>query len=176
LAATARSEFLSVDDDLVRLLELALPRAADDGSRARLLARLARELLGDPLAGQRRRALSDEALRLARTSGDLHVLAEVLDARLHALWDPAGAHDRLRAATEILALSRRAGDSALELSASFWRFVALMELARVAEAEVVLGAYQRAATAGGTRRRRCSRCPGTRCSPTCGDGSMSRPR
>ena len=149
LAAVARSQFLSVDDDLARLLEQALPRAAEDGSRARLLARLARELLGDPLGGERRRALADEALRLARTTGDSQVLAEVLDARLHALWDPAGALDRLEAATEIVALSRQAGDKALELSGTFWRFVALMELARVDEAEVVLGAYQRAASAAG---------------------------
>ncbi len=149
LAAVARSEFLSVDDDLVRLLEQALPRAAEDGSRARLLARLARELLGDPLAGEQRRVLADEALRLARTAGTGGVLAEVLDARLHALWDPAGALDRLEAATEIVELSRQTGDGALELSGLFWRFVALMEMARVAEAEVVLGAYQRAATAAG---------------------------
>ncbi len=149
LAAVARSEFLSVDDDLMRLLEQALPRATEDGPRARLLARLARELMGDPLAGERRRALADEALRLARTTGDDQVLAEALDARLHALWDPAGALDRLGAATEIVALSRQAGDKALELSGIFWRFVALMELARVDEAEVVLGTYQRAANAAG---------------------------
>ena len=149
LSATARSEFLAVDDDLVRLLEQALPLAADDGTRARLLARLAREQLGDPLAGARRRVVADEALRLARAAGDRGVLAEVLDARLHALWDPAGALDRLHDATEIVELSRQAGDGGLELSGTFWRFVALMELARVDEAEVVLGAYQRAATAAG---------------------------
>ena len=149
LAAVPRSEFLSVDDDLVRLLEQALHRDADDTSRARLSARLARELLGDPLAGDRRRALADEALRLARGVGDRAVLAEVLDARLHALWDPGGALDRLAAATEIVELARPAGQGALELAGTFWRFVALMELARVAEAEVVLGAYQRAATAAG---------------------------
>src|SRR5690242_19627446 len=65
LHAAQRGEFLAVDDGLVRLLETALPRAADDASRARLLARLSRELLGDPLAGPRRRTLADEALMLA---------------------------------------------------------------------------------------------------------------
>ena len=149
LAAAPRAEFLAVDDELLRLLEQALPRAADDGSRARLLARMARELLGDPLAGERRRALADEALRSARADGDDQVLAEVLDARLHALWDPAGALSRLETASSIVDLSRRAGDGALELSGTFWRFVALMELARVDEAEVVLAAYHRAATAAG---------------------------
>jgi tetratricopeptide (TPR) repeat protein len=149
LAAVGRSEFLAVDDDLVRLIERALSRATDDATRARLLARLARELLGDPLAGARRRALADEALRLARAAADAQSLAEVLDARLHALWDPGGAVDRLEAASEIVQLSHEAGDSALELSGTFWRFIALMELGRVAEAELVLGAYQRIATALG---------------------------
>src|SRR5437763_1496490 len=39
LHAAQRGEFLGVDDGVVRLLETALPRAADDASRARLLAR-----------------------------------------------------------------------------------------------------------------------------------------
>jgi hypothetical protein len=70
LTAPSQAEFLDVDTGLVRLLELALRQAPDDAMRARLLARLARELLGDSSAGPRRRALSDEALKLARDSGD----------------------------------------------------------------------------------------------------------
>ena len=76
---------------MIRLLEKALGLTADDGIRARLLARMSRELLGEPLAGPRRRSLADEALTAARRAGDDSVLAEVLDARLYALWDPAGA-------------------------------------------------------------------------------------
>src|SRR6266852_5972243 len=71
-------------------------------TRSRVFARLAHELLGDASAGARRRALVDEALELARGSNDKQTLAEVLDARLHALWDPAGAEDRLATATEIV--------------------------------------------------------------------------
>ena len=88
LMAPSRAEFLDVDVGLIRLLELALPQAPDASMRARLLARLARELLADSSAGPRRRALTDEAVRLARLAQDPQVLAEVLDARLHALWDP----------------------------------------------------------------------------------------
>ena len=106
LHAAQRGEFLGVDDGLVRLLDRALARSADDVSRARLLARLSRELLGDPLAGPRRRSLADEALMLASRSGDDSALAEVLDARLYALWDPAGARDRLDAAAELIRLGR----------------------------------------------------------------------
>jgi tetratricopeptide (TPR) repeat protein len=145
LHAPRRSEFLAVDDALVRLLEQALGRPTGDGTRARLLAGLARELLGDPLAGSRRRAVVDEALLLARRAGDDQVLAEVLDARLHALWDPAGVADRLGAAVEIVELARATGDDRRERSGLFWHFVALMELARVDEAELALASFERSA-------------------------------
>jgi hypothetical protein len=77
------------------------------------------------------------------------VLAEVLDARLYALWDPAGAEDRLETAAALIQLGQAAGDRVRERAGLFWRFVALMELARVDEAEVALGAYERAAHASG---------------------------
>jgi hypothetical protein len=149
LTAPSQAEFLDVDTGLVRLLELAVPQAPDGSTKARLLARLARELLGDSSAGPRRRALADEALKLARDCGEPRVLAEVLDARLHALWDPDGAEDRLAAASEIIELARAAGDDGRERQGIFWRFVALMELARVAEAESALAAFHRAAAAAG---------------------------
>jgi hypothetical protein len=145
--APSKSEFLDINIGMVRLLELARPHALDDGTKARLLGRLARELLADSSAGPRRRALTDEAVKLARASQDPKVLAEVLDARLQALWDPHGAEDRLAAASEIIDLARAAGDGARERDGMFWRFVALMELARVADAESALAAFHRAATA-----------------------------
>jgi tetratricopeptide (TPR) repeat protein len=149
LHAAQRGEFLAVDDSLIRLLEKALGRTGDDGIRARLLARMSRELLGDPLAGPRRRSLADEALAAARRAGDEAVLAEVLDARLYALWDPAGAEDRLTTAAKLIRLGRASGDEGRERDGLFWRFVALMELARVDEAEVALAAYERTADASG---------------------------
>jgi hypothetical protein len=91
----------------------------------------------------------DEALMLANRAGDGSALAEVLDARLYALWDPAGAQDRLDAASELIRLGLAAGDGARERDGLFWRFVALMELARVDEAEVALAAFERAAAAAG---------------------------
>ncbi|MDR2988779.1 MAG: ATP-binding protein, partial [Nocardiopsaceae bacterium] len=148
LAAPSQVAFLAFDLSLIRLLEIAAGRAADGRLRARVLARLARELLADPAAAARRRALVDEALALARAAGEPAVLAEVLDARLHALWDPAAAEDRLAAASEIIDLARAAGDDAHERHGMFWRFVALMELGRVAEAESALAAFERAAQLG----------------------------
>jgi tetratricopeptide (TPR) repeat protein len=149
LTAPSQAEFLDINAGLIRLLELALPQAPDDATKARLLGRLARELLADSSAGPRRGGLTDEAVKLARESQDPKVLAEVLDARLNALWDPAGAEDRLAAASEIIDLARAAGDGARERDGMFWRFVALMELARVAEAESALATFHRAAAAAG---------------------------
>jgi hypothetical protein len=112
------AEFLDLDVDLVRLLEAAAGRVGDDGTRARVLARLAYELLGDASAGPRRRELADQALRLARACGDPQTLAEVLAT-----------------ASKIVELARATGGGARERRGLFWRFVALMELGRVAEAE-----------------------------------------
>ena len=152
LTAPSRAEFLDVDTGLSGCWSWPFRGRRTTARRARLLARLAHELLGDSSAGPRRRALADEALKLARDGGEPGMLAEVLDARLHALWDPAGAEDRLAAASEIIDLARAAGDGARERDGMFWRFVALMELARVAEAESALAAFDRAAVAAGDRQ------------------------
>jgi hypothetical protein len=149
LHAPSTAEFLDLDVDLIRLLEVAADRAGDDGTRARVLARLAYELLADAAAGRRRRELADQALRLARGTGDPRVLAEVLDRRLHALWDPAAAAERLATASEIVELARATGDGARERRGLFWRFMALMELGRVAEAESALATFEREAAAAG---------------------------
>ena len=149
LRAPPRATFLAVDPPLIRLLEMAAGCEMEASLRARVLARLARELLADPGAAARRRALADEALALARGAGEPAVLAEVLDARLHALWDPAAAGDRLAAASEIIDLARAAGDAAQERSGMFWRFIALMELGQVGEAESALAAFERAAHVAG---------------------------
>jgi tetratricopeptide (TPR) repeat protein len=149
LRTDSAERFLGVDTGLVLLLESALRRTDDAGPRARLLARLAYALLGDAQAADRRRGLIEEALSAARRSADPAVLAEVLDARLHALWDAAGAHDRLTTADEIAELARGSAQPERERRALFWRFVALMELARVPEAESALAAFERQARLAG---------------------------
>ena len=148
-AVSDASGFLIVDGAVLRLLELAASWAADDATRALVLARLARELLGDASAADRRRALIDEAETLARRCGDARVLGEVLDSRLHAVWQPEGVHDRLRVGAEIVALGRSCGAEPLEWNGMFWQFTALMELGRVAEAESVLAVYENAVTSAG---------------------------
>jgi hypothetical protein len=51
LRAAPAAAFLDLDPSLIRLLEIAAERARDDATRSRILARLARELLGDASAG-----------------------------------------------------------------------------------------------------------------------------
>ncbi|GAA2672445.1 ATP-binding protein [Actinoplanes palleronii] len=144
-----RLEFLVPDVALIRLLESAAAQSRPAGVRARLLIRLARELLYDPSAARRRRELVAEAVRLARGAGDAGTLAEVLDGRLHALWDPAAARDRLASASEIVELARQAGDTSAELRGLFWRFTALVELGDLEAAEAVLTTYARTAELAG---------------------------
>jgi hypothetical protein len=143
LTTPSRAEFLDLDVGLIRLLEAAAGRPLPPSTRARVLARLARELLGDPSAGVRRRELIDEAVTLARTAGDPGTIAEVLDCRLHALWDPAAADERLTTASEIVEQARRAGDAVAERRGLFWRFIALTELGELGDAEAALTAYAR---------------------------------
>ena len=145
----SRARFLDVDPALIELLEAAVAGAKEPAVRARLLSRLARELLGDASSEARRRQLVDDALRLARESGDRVAIADALDARLHALWDPAGVDERRVAASEIIEQARLAGDRALERRGLFWRFVALMELGRVDEAAGVLMTFRHAARDAG---------------------------
>jgi hypothetical protein len=149
MTAPSRAGFLDLDTGLVRLLETAARRPLLPAHRARVLARLARELLGDSSAGQRRRDLIDEAVTLARMSGSPSTIAEVLDSRLHALWDPAAARERLTTAAEIIEQAHTAGEAGTELRGLFWRFVALAELGDLAAAESALTAYARAGAATG---------------------------
>jgi tetratricopeptide (TPR) repeat protein len=144
LASPSRGEFLTLDTALVRLLEEAASTARPATTRARVLVRLAGELLADPSASPRRRRLADEAVRTAREIGDPATLAEVLDGRLHAVWEPGAVEERLAVSARIVELARQAGVAALERRGLFWRFTALVELGDLAAAEAALVAYARA--------------------------------
>ncbi|MGQ0434367.1 MAG: AAA family ATPase [Microthrixaceae bacterium] len=76
-----------VDDDRVAVLEAALDAvgAADTTVRARLLATLAAELAFE-VDDTRRRALSDEAVAIARRMGDQAALMHVLLLRFSTIW------------------------------------------------------------------------------------------
>ena len=149
LRAPTQAAFLAVDPPLIRPLEIASARPADGPVRARVLARLARELLADVSARTRRRALADEALALVRAAGNRRCWPRCWMRGCRRCGIPAAAADRLAVASEIIDLAWAGGEDAQERRGMFWRFVALMELGRVAEAESVLAAFERTAQQAG---------------------------
>jgi DNA-binding CsgD family transcriptional regulator len=138
-----------VDPVEVRLLEEALVDlgGADSPLRARVLARLARALLFTPQV-ERRRALSEQAVALARRLGDPATLAAVLYDRHLAVWGPdrtEGAGERLAIATEVVTLASRIGDRAMALRGRVLRRADLLELGDMAGFDADLAAAERTA-------------------------------
>jgi DNA-binding CsgD family transcriptional regulator len=138
-----------VDRVEVALLEDALAALArDEGPlRARVLARLAKALLFTSQA-ERRLALSEEAVGLARRLGDPATLAAVLYDRHLAIWGSEKAEaagERLAAATEVVRLAERTGDRAMELRGRGLRRTDLLELGDLAGFDAELGASERTA-------------------------------
>ncbi len=142
------SQLGRVEEDVAALLQEALGALGGEDSplRARLLARLALELYyaGDP---QRRLALSEEAVALARRLGDPLTLATCLDARHYALWRPETVPERLAVAAELRQIAEAVGDPELELEGAGWTVVDLLELGDVAGADIQIAAASRLAAA-----------------------------
>jgi hypothetical protein len=143
--ARARTEFLDVDMTLVRLVEDVLERTPADDlvHRAQLAAKLAFELRGDPASLERRRRLLGHAAADARASGDDRALCDALIAQVNALWEPKGVADRLAAADEAIDAARRCRDLDRELVARLGRIDALVEIGRVADADLEVATYSR---------------------------------
>ena len=103
----------STDPELVPLLEraLALVDEGDADTRVRLLARLA-AAARDDASGARRGDLADEALRLARQSGDLATLAWALEGGWIAVEGPDRYMRRegIAVGDELISLGERLGD------------------------------------------------------------------
>jgi len=101
------------DDELVAALEAAasaLP--ANDPRRAEVLAELAAELtFNAPL--ERRRALADEALALARRTDDPRLLCNVLLLHTFAVWVAHTIDERVEHLREAMALAERVRDPGL---------------------------------------------------------------
>jgi DNA-binding SARP family transcriptional activator/tetratricopeptide (TPR) repeat protein len=137
-----------VDAARVDLLEEALAALGGEQSplRARLLARLALELYysGEP---ERRLALSEEAVELARELDDPRTLAACLDARHYALWRPETVDERLEVAAELRRVAEQTGDPELELEGAGWTVVDLLELGDVPGADIQIAAASKLADA-----------------------------
>jgi DNA-binding SARP family transcriptional activator/tetratricopeptide (TPR) repeat protein len=135
------------DADIVEMLEDALSALGEEDSslRARLLARLSLELYyaGQP---ERRLALSEQAVELARRVVDPRTLATTLDARHYALWRPETVEERLEVAGELRRIAGEVGDLELELEGAGWTVVDLLELGDVAGADIQIDAASQLAT------------------------------
>ena len=144
-------EFTSgiVDPAQVGLLEQALAALgeADSPQRARVLAGLARALVSTPQV-ERRLALSEDAVQMARRLGDPATLAAVLFGRHLAVWGSERAEvagERLAIATEVVGLAEQIGDRAMALRGRGLRRIDLLELGDLVGYDADLAAAERAA-------------------------------
>jgi hypothetical protein len=135
-----------VDAERVEAIEWALE--IDDppspARRGRLLALEALEFGWDPDV-PRRRALADEAVRLARQTGDARVLASVLRNAILATTSPETLERRVELAADLAMSAERAQDPALMFWAEVARFNVTVESAELTSAEQALDEMERIA-------------------------------
>jgi tetratricopeptide (TPR) repeat protein len=136
-----------VDDVLVAVLEEALEGIGPDGGalRARLLVRLAVALYYSN-AVDRREALVQEALDIARELSDPPTLAYVLDQGHIATSGPYTTERGLAWAHELFALADDVGDPELAVRAHSWQIDLLLELDDLPGADMAIEALDRIAT------------------------------
>ena len=119
----------------------ALGDTANEASRARLLAQRSHLAFYD---GEQDRVewLSGAAVELARAAGDDQALVDALHARKEACPGPAGRAERVRLATEMLALARRTNSARTAMWGHLWRIDALGEAGSLAAAAEEVPALQ----------------------------------
>jgi class 3 adenylate cyclase/tetratricopeptide (TPR) repeat protein len=107
-----------VDTERLHAVERALELNRDPALRAHLISLQTLELAFDP-DHHRRRALADEALALARESGDVRTLANVLRGHIFALLGADTLDVRFADARELEETATRTGDPALQAWAAY---------------------------------------------------------
>jgi tetratricopeptide (TPR) repeat protein len=123
-----------VDTERVAMLEAALEAAGpgDSRERALLLGMLAFELSFAP-DRERRVAVADEALAVARRLDDPRTLCYVLGARSMPIWSPETLGERLAYTGESVRLADGLGDPLARFHALHWRGVALVQTGEIDE-------------------------------------------
>jgi DNA-binding winged helix-turn-helix (wHTH) protein/tetratricopeptide (TPR) repeat protein len=151
----ATDQVVTYDPELIALLEealVSLPR--EDGAlRVRLLVRTAIALASMPDV-DRCTELIGQAVASARRLGDPVALAHALYVHRWSLRGPGETGVRVADCDEMLQLAQRARRRDLEIAALSSRFVDLMEIGRLAEADRDLDAYDRLAGELGVPRYR----------------------
>lgn len=137
------SLFDHVQIDLLERALGALPRQ-DSPSRAQLLARLS-VALSLVAAGDRRLALSVEAVEMARHLDDGASLGHALAAYCDAIAGPEHSERRRDTAREVVEVGSALGDRRLELLGRRHLIVALLELGEMAEVDDQIRAFAVAA-------------------------------
>ncbi len=114
----------------VELLEeaLAVLPAADSALRAHVLARLALEVGSASEPFERRVAISEEAIAMARRLGDSEALVTGLHARQGSLSTPGGARDPLAQSGEMLRVAKESANPESEFLAHNARLHCFLEL------------------------------------------------
>ncbi len=122
----------AVDEERIAILHGALELVGEEDSRERalLLATLASELSFAP-GFERRLALSDEAVAIARRVGDAATLCRVLSARFVPVWVPETLDDRLASSQESVRIADELGDPLAQFAAIHWHGVALVQAGRI---------------------------------------------
>lgn len=129
-----------------RLLREALNAVSPDdlALTARLLSALARALI---FSGEEAQAMkvSEQALSIARRSGDPLVLASTLVATLTARWQHERVSERVANAAEAVQLAAAAGNKSLMFEAAAWRMFDSFELGDIESWRKHIAAYERGA-------------------------------
>ncbi|MET7331395.1 AAA family ATPase [Nonomuraea sp. NPDC005650] len=142
LGGNAGSTYVPVVPDQQRIALVTEARmlvdSTDLSTRALLTAQLASELNLAP-DGERRFALSDEAVALARKSGDPRTLAGVLGQRSLTIIPADPLHQRHRDGDEMLEAARRTGDDLALFHAYVLRTPPVLDDGDVTKAAMLLG-------------------------------------
>lgn len=126
---------VTVDAERVAVLESALAAVGESPGpdRARLLAQLGLELAWCP-ERERRVRCADQALELARESGDPELLVAVLSSRFYTIWAPTRAAGLLADSALLVDLAEQFDDPVLTLRASWLRYRTALEAGDANEA------------------------------------------
>ena len=123
----ARFEVGATGAGLLEEAAAALPEG-DSALRARVLARLAVEMYSASVPVERRVAVSEEAIAMARRLGDSEILVGALHARHWALATPEKVQERLAHTEEMLLAAEQATNREMQFLAHNARFHCFLEL------------------------------------------------
>jgi hypothetical protein len=137
-------EVALADREQIALLEEARVAMAEQPSALRALV-TARLSVALSLTGaiERRIALSEEALAMARVVGESGAVAHALSAHCDAIAGPGDTSQRLAESTEIIELAAANADRATEMLGRRLRIVALLELGHTGPADAEIEAFAR---------------------------------